>query len=294
MGLITYKELEKTMLRIITDSASDITAIEAREMGIDVIPLEITFDDGPCPQRSEEDFAVFYERLKTCENLPVTSRPAPQSYLDLYLDAKQKQDEVLVLTVSSGLSGTIETAHVAQRLAKYDAVWIVDTHQAILTQRMLVEEAVRMRDSGATAAQIASHIEKIRDEVVVCGVVGTLKYLQKGGRVPASLALLGQLINIKPVIVLEEKVLKPLGKARGYAAGISMLHKRIEEDDFDSDRPVLFGFTSDRALGEQLMQKTAERYHLNHSTLYPIGGIIGTHCGTDCMAIAYFKKPKAN
>lgn len=278
------------MLRIVTDSASDITIDQASEMGIHVVPLEITFDDGPCPQATEEDFATFYERLKTCENLPVTSRPAPQAYLDIFLDAKEKQDEVLVLSVSSGLSGTIETAHVAKKLAKYDSIWIVDTHQAILTQRMLVEEAVRLRNSGANAAAIAAHIESIRDQVVVCGVVGTLKYLQKGGRVPASMALLGQLMNIKPVIVLEDKILKQLGKARGYASGISMLHKRIEEDGLDPDKPVMFGFTSDRQLGQQLQQKTMEKFGIRFSSLHPIGGIIGTHCGTDCMAVAYFKR----
>lgn len=278
------------MLRIVTDSASDITAEQAKAMNIDVISLEINFDDGPCPQKTEDDFALFYERLKKCINLPITSRPAPQDYLEIYLDAKKKNDEVLVLTVSSGLSGTIETAVVAKEMAEYDRIYIVDSHQAILTQRMLVQQAVRMRDEGKSAREIADHIKEIRDDVVVCGVVGTLKYLQKGGRVPASMALLGQVMSIKPVIVLEDKILKQLGKARGYAAGISLLHKRIEEDGFDSSQPMLFGFTSDRQYGEMLMEKTCKKFGVAQSELYPVGGIIGTHCGTDCMAVAYLKK----
>ena len=278
------------MLRIVTDSASDITTEQAKAMNIDVISLEINFDDGPCPQKTEDDFALFYERLKKCVNLPITSRPAPQDYLEIYLDAKKKNDEVLVLTVSSGLSGTIETAVVAKEMAEYDRIYIVDSHQAILTQRMLVQQAVRMRDEGKSAREIADHIKEIRDDVVVCGVVGTLKYLQKGGRVPASMALLGQVMNIKPVIVLEDKILKQLGKARGYAAGISLLHKRIEEDVFDPSHPMLFGFTSDRQYGEMLMEKTCEKFGVAQSELYPVGGIIGTHCGTDCMAVAYLKK----
>lgn len=280
------------MLRIITDSASDITALQAEKMKIDIISLEITFEDGPCPQRTEADFVRFYERLQTCQTLPITSRPAPQSYLEIFLDAKAHNDEVLVFTVSSGLSGTIETAVVAKKLAEYDPIYIVDTHQAILTQRMLVEQAVRMRDQGESASKIAAYIESIRDDVVVCGVVGTLKYLQKGGRVPASMALLGQVMNIKPVIVLEDKILKQLGKARGYAAGISLLHKRIEEDGWDPQLPMLFGYTSDKQLGEQLMQKTCEKFGVTNTAIYPIGGIIGTHCGTDCMAVAYLRKNK--
>ena len=277
------------MLRIVTDSASDITVEQAQAMKIDVIPLEITFDDGPCPQKTESDFAHFYERLKSCKNLPITSRPAPQAYLEIYLDAKSKGDEVLVLTVSSGLSGTIETAVVAQKIAEYDAIHIVDTHQAILSQRMLVEHAVAMRNQGFCAEEIAAEIRSIRDDMVVCGVVGTLKYLQKGGRIPASLALLGQMMNIKPVIVLEDKILKQLGKARGYSSGIAMLHKRMQEDGWDSNSPILFGYTSSKQLGEQLMQKTCEQFGITNATLYPVGGIIGTHCGTDCMAVAYRK-----
>ena len=278
------------MLRIVTDSASDITAAQAKAMDVDIISLEINFDDGPCPQKTEEDFILFYERLKTCDNLPVTSRPAPQDYLEIYLDAKQKGEEVLVLTVSSGLSGTIETAVVAKEMAEYHAIHIVDTHQAILSQRMLVEKALTLRSQGKKAAEIAEYIKKIRDDVVVCGVVGTLKYLQKGGRVPASMALLGQMMNIKPVIVLEDKILKQLGKARGYAAGIALLHKRMEEDVWDPEEPMLFGYTSDKRFGEQLREKTCEKYAIKESALYPIGGIIGTHCGTDCMAVAYLKK----
>jgi len=278
------------MLRIVTDSASDITADQAKAMSVDIVSLEINFDDGPCPQTTEEDFVLFYERLKTCENLPVTSRPSPQDYLEIYLDAKAKGDEVLVLTVSSGLSGTIETAVVAKEMAEYGDIHIVDTHQAILSQRILVEKAVQLRSEGKKAAEIADLIKKIRDDVVVCGVVGTLKYLQKGGRVPASMALLGQMMNIKPVIVLEDKILKQLGKARGYAAGMALLHKRMEADGWDPDEPILFGYTSDRQFGEQLMQKTCEKHNVKQSALYPVGGIIGTHCGTDCMAVAYLKK----
>lgn len=278
------------MLRIVTDTASDMTLDQAAKMGVDLVALEITFDDGPCPQKTEEDFVTFYRRLENCENLPVTSRPSPQAYLDIYLDAKKKQEEVVVLSVSGGLSGTVETAVVAKNMAEYDAIHVVDTHQAILTQRMLVEYAVKLREEGRNAAEIAEEVSKLRDRVGVCGVVGTLKYLQKGGRIPPSLALVGRMLNIKPVIVLEDSILKQLGKARGYAAGMEMLFKKLEDDRFDPDYPLYFGYTSDPKLGELLREKTMERFGVTDSRMYPIGGIIGTHCGTDCMAVAYLKK----
>lgn len=278
-------------MKIITDTASDITREQAKEMNVDLIPLEILFEDGACAQETEADFQRFYERLETCQNLPVTSRPSPESYLQLFEEAKAKGEEALVLTISGGLSGTVESALLAQKLAEYENVYVVDTHQAILTQRMLVEYAVHLREEGYCAREIAEKVEHMRDHMVVCGVVDTLKFLRKGGRIPASLAHLGTLLHLKPVIVLEGRKLRQLGKARGRSAGIAMLFKRMEEDGINWAYPCYFGYTSNRSLGEKLMQEARERYsQMLQSRLFPIGGVIGTHCGTNCMAVAYVKR----
>ena len=278
------------MLRIVTDNASDITLQQARELDIDLVSLEITFEDGVCPQKEEADFAVFYERLEKCEKLPVTSRPSPQAYVDIILDAQQKEEEVLILTISGGLSGTIESACAAKRMAGYEKVYIVDTHQAIMAQRLLVEMAVQMRGEGYTAQEIAQRIEISRDKVVVCGVVDTLKYLRKGGRIPAALATIGKVLNIKPVIVLEDTTLKTMGKARGYLQGVKMLYQRMINDGFNSAYPVYFGYTTNRERDLTLMQKTKEKFHRNRGRLQPVGGIIGTHCGTNSVGCEYGKR----
>ena len=279
------------MLRIVTDNASDITIKQAKELDIELVPLEIVFDDGVCPQNTEEDFSLFYERLEKCRRLPVTSRPAPQLFLDIFQDAKEKNDDVLVLTVSGGLSGTIESACAAWRMAEYDRVYIVDTHQAIIAQRLLVEMAVRLREDGYSASEIAQRIEKCRDQVVVCGVVDTLEYLRKGGRIPAGLAAVGKVLRIKPVIVLEDSTLKTIGKARGYMQGIKMLFGRVADDHPNTAYPVYFGYTSNRERGLLFMQKTKEKFSLKQVKLHPVGGVIGTHCGTNCVAVAYIKQP---
>ena len=277
------------MLRIITDSAADITVEQAEQLNIDLASLEITFEDGPAPQKTEDDFRRFYERLEKCEKLPVTSRTAPEEYLKVFWDAKAAGDDVLVITLSGGLSGTVDSAGMAKEIAEYDRIEIVDSHQAILTQRMLVEHAVKLREDGYQLHEIAQSVKELREKLVVCGVVDTLKYLQKGGRIPASLAAVGTLLRIKPVIVLEEKILKQLGKARGHDAGVAMLYKRMEQDNFNKAYPVYFGYTSNREMAEQFMQQTRERYGLTQTRLFPIGGVIGTHCGTNCVAVAYVK-----
>lgn len=278
------------MLRIVTDTASDITVEQARNMNIDVVSLDITFEDGPAPQRTEEDFRRFYQRLEACDKLPVTSRTPPEEYLNLFQDAREKGDEVLVITLSGGLSGTVDSARMAKQIADYDKIEVVDSHQAILTQRMLVEQAVKLREEGYQLQEIVQRIKNTRDQVVVCGVVDTLKYLQKGGRIPASLGTLGTLLRIKPVIILQDRVLKQLGKARGHDAGEEMLYKHMEQDGINKAYPVYFGYTSDRELAERFMQRTRERFGLTQTRLFPIGGVIGTHCGTRCVAVAYVKR----
>lgn len=277
------------MIQIITDTASDITYEQAKQMNVKLVELPINFEDGPCHQGDAEDFENFYERLRNCEKLPVTSRPAPQAYLDLFLKAKEKGDDVLVLTMSEGLSGTIESALEAVLLSNYDRIRVVDTHQAILTQRLLVEYAVILRNDGYDVLSIEDKIIEMRDQLVVCGVVDTLKYLRKGGRIPAGLAAIGEKLHIKPVIMLKDTKLKTIGKVRSFQSGVNMLYHQMETDGYNKAYPIYFGYTDNRLLGERFMQATQEKYGLKNTQLYPVGGIIGRHCGTNCVAVAYMK-----
>lgn len=278
------------MLQIITDSASDITREEAQEMNISVVPLRIQFEDGECPQETGEDFPKFYERLVQSEKLPTTSQPSPQEYLGYFEAAKEKGDEVLVITLSSGLSGTIGAAETAKQICGYDKIAIVDSRQAIMAQRMVVEYALSLRNQGMELNSIVKKLEELRDHITVCGVVDTLTYLRKGGRIPAGMDIIGNVIGIKPVIVLEDCVLKTLAKVRGRKAGKKMLYRRLEQVELDERFPVYFGYSSNRKLGEEFMKETIEKYHLKNAALFPVGGVIGTHVGTDCIAISFVEK----
>lgn len=280
------------MLRIVTDSASDITLAEAEKMGISIVPLTITFPDGTCPQETEEDFEIFYQRLAACADLPTTSQPPLEEYIAIYEQAQAAGDDVLVITLSGGLSGTVRAAEAAKQVVGYDRVFIVDSHQAIISQRIMVELALKLRDQSMTTEEIADRLVQIRDRVTVSGVVDTLTYLRKGGRIPASMAILGNAINLKPVIVLQDTILKAVGKAMGRKAGIRMLYDRIEKFPPDLDYPILFGYAADRELGEQFMKDTVEAFGFpaENVRMYPVGGVIGTHVGNKCLAISYVMK----
>ena len=113
---------------------------------------------------------------------------------------------------------------------------------------------------------------------------------KKGGRIPAPLAVLGNALQIKPVIELKDKVLVMLGKARGQKGGMKYLWKEFGSYEIDKNEPVYFGYTSDKEIVEQFMEKTVAEYGLKKYEIYPVGGIIGTHVGPGCIAISFAKK----
>lgn len=280
------------MIQIVTDSASDITLKQAEEMNIQIVPLTILFEDGVCPQETDEDFQIFYEKLIKENGLPKTSQPTPNKYLEIFRLAKEVGDEVLVITLSGGLSGTVQSAKLAKDLAEYERIEIIDSKQAILTQRMLVEYAVKLRDEGKTLDEITALVLKQREKLTVFGMLDTLTYLKKGGRIPASMALLGNLLRIKPVIILKDSVLEQLGKARGRKDGLKMLCAQMEQAEIDLSFPVYFGYTLDPEPTKQFQAEMEQKFQLKNTKLYPVGGVIGTHVGPNCVAVAFAVKDK--
>lgn len=280
------------MIQIVTDSASDITLKQAEEMNVQIVPLTILFEDGVCPQETDEDFQIFYEKLIKENGLPKTSQPTPNKYLEIFRLAKEVGDEVLVITLSGGLSGTVQSAKLAKDLAEYERIEIIDSKQAILTQRMLVEYSVKLRDEGKTLDEITALVLKQREKLTVFGMLDTLTYLKKGGRIPASMALLGNLLRIKPVIILKDSVLEQLGKARGRRDGLKMLCTQMEEAEIDLDFPVYFGYTLDPEPTKQFQMEMEQKFQLKNTKLYPVGGVIGTHVGPNCVAVAFAVKDK--
>lgn len=277
-------------LRIITDTASDITTEEAKALDITLVPLTIRFGEEEVPMDTEADFQAFFDRLDEAKLLPATSQPSPEIYLEQFLDAKAQGDEVLVLTLSSGLSGTVNSAQLAKEMSGYAPITIIDTRQAIITQRMLVERAVLRRTQGVSREAIAQELLEARDRMVVCGVLDTLTFLRKGGRIPPTFDIIGNALRIKPIIELKDGVLIKLGLVRGSGKGKEMLWRELEAVKVDTAWPICTGYTFDRSNGEAFRQETMARFGLTDCPFYPVGGVIGTHVGKNCLALAFVKK----
>lgn len=275
-------------IRIITDTAADITAEEAREKEIDVVSLKILFGQEEFIQTSRQDFERFYELMEEKDLFPTTSRPSPQDYLKLYQAAEQAGQDVLVLCLSGGLSGTVESAQAAKMMTDYqDHIEVVDTRQAILSQRLLVDYAVALRKQGHDFSAMIKAINQVKHRAVVFGLIDQLDYLRRGGRIPRSLAFLGQTLKIKPLIELIDGKIQEFGKKRGFKAAKRAMLARIEALPRDPNFPIYFGYTYDEANARQVMEAYQEQHPGVVPHFSPIGGIIGSHLGPGGIGVAY-------
>lgn len=279
------------MFRIITDSGSDFRETRAHELGLDIAHLKITFPDEVLIQHEEDDVTRFFEKLAVAVDLPVTSQPSPQDFVDLF--NKYPEDEILVLTLSGGLSGTWNSAELAKSMLEDpQRITIINTQQATLSQNVLVAEAVRMRQSGATISQTADAVRELSQRCTIVGLIDTLKYLKKGGRIPKSLAAIGSVLNLKPLVELRDGVLVTAGKARGHKAGLKMLFDQVDSYGIDPDYLVFLGYTGDRRDIEEIVLKFKTDYPHVKYEVARIGGIIGTHIGAGSVGIGFIKQHK--
>lgn len=282
------------MIRILTDTGSDIPYLSAGDIGIEIVELDIRFDDMAYDYRNDADFSVFYKTLTQSKTLPTTSLVSPGQYLPIFEDVKEKGGEMLVVTISGGLSGTYQSAVSARDMCGYDGITVVDSRQCAVTQRMLVEHAVKMRDEGQSRDAMAKALEELRDRLSLLVLLDTLTFLRKGGRIPSTLAILGEVLNMKPVVTVRDGKVEPLKKVRGAKAGVRALWDQFEASTNDPDWPVYFGYTHDKAKGEEFMTATKDKYNLAQCGLFSVGGVIGTHAGPGAIAIGYMKKADHN
>ena len=278
------------MLRIVTDTGSDITHPVAAELGVELLELEVRFDDFAYDYSNDVDFSVFYANLVRSKHLPKTSLVSPAQYLEVFNDAKEKGDEMLAITISGDISGTYGSGRVALEMCDYDGITLLDSRQCSFSQRVLVEHAVKLRDEGLNRSEIVDELMVLRSRLSLVVLLDTLKYLKKGGRVPAAMALVGEVLNIKPVVIVREGKIESLAKVRGFEAGKKILWQKFAEDGYDASWPVYFGYTFNKERGETFLQETKAKFSLAECRLFAVGGVIGTHTGPDAVAITYVKK----
>ena len=283
-------------VRIITDSASDISQELAKELNITVLPLKVRFGEEEFLDGVTLSNRQFYERLIETDEIPKTSQITPFEYRSNFEKAVKAGDQVVCFTLSSGVSGSYQSACVAAQEFEGD-VFVVDTQQFCISEAIIVERAVQMRDMGMSAAEIFAAIEAEKKDAHVLAIFNTLEYLKLGGRISAAAAFAGGLLSLKPVLTIEDGVVRILGKARGSRNGNNMLTEFAEKlGGIDFGRPFCFGYTgfSDEMLKKYIHDSARlyeDKIDVNdpgNFRIHKVGATIGTYAGPGAIAVAFF------
>ena len=280
------------MIRILTDSASDILPAEAEQLGVTVIPLNVTLEDGTV-LRDGVDMtpSAYYEILAGCRKLPTTSQPSPELFENFFLEAVAAGDEVIGIFLSHALSGTYQCAKLAADMANVDNVLFVDSGHVCLSEALLVRLAVQLRDSGKTAGQIAAILEHAKEHLHLVAAIDDLKYLRKGGRLPAAVAVAGGMLGIKPLITIQDGKVAMAGKARGLPGAYVALFKKVEEmGGINPAFPALAGYTVSPREVTPIQTYLRDNLQQEDLLVRQIGCVIGTHAGPGAFGIAFFDK----
>lgn len=279
-------------VRIITDSASDMSPAE--HPALHVLPLSVSFGTDVYMDGVDIDHQRFYEMLVERDELPKTGQVNPYTFSQAIAEAREAGDEAVIITVGAKLSGTNQSARTALAEMPGGDVFVVDSNNVTLGERVLVEYALRLVDEGQSAAQIAAAVEAVRDRVVVIGLLETLEYLVRGGRLSAAAGAVGTLLNVKPVVAAEDGLIVQLGKARGSKNGRNLLNQKVEKaGGVDFSMPLALGYTglSDAVLKKYIEDSSALWSGHTESELpvHTIGATIGTHVGPGAVAVAFFQ-----
>lgn len=276
-------------IRFITDSASD---MNNPRKDVTILPLHIRFGDDEYADGVTIHHREFYEKLIECDTLPTTSLISPSVFETAYEEAVSAGEIVIVVTISSKLSGTCQSARIAAE--DYEGkVFVVDSLNATIGERILVEYGLQLKDQGLAAEDIVKVLEAQKHKIHTMGIVDTLEYLKKGGRISSTVAFLGCALAIKPVVAVMDGEIIMLGKARGSKNGSNFLIREIEQaDGIDFSKPFCLGYAG---LSDELLQKyihDSEHLWKNYAKELPIstiGAAIGTHIGPGAVAVAFFE-----
>lgn len=279
------------MIKIITDSTSDIDLKYAKELNVEVVPLKVIIDGKEYKDRIDLQPEEFYDLLVNSQTLPSTSQPSPQDFVDLYETAKNNNDSVIVITLSSVISGTYQSANLAKDLVDYDDIYVIDSLGTTQMQRLLVLKAVALRNEGMNAQDLYTFLEAYKHRIRLFAFVDTLEYLYKGGRLSRTAATAGTLLKFKPIIGFDEGKLDVFAKARGTQKATAKIIDLIQQDgEMDLDEPICIGYTGSSDGLDKFENTLRETLHFDETLHGIVGPVIGTHAGPGARLIAYVKK----
>lgn len=272
-------------IRIVTDSSSDLSVPMAEDLRVTVVPLYVRFGEEVFKERVEINDEEFYRRLTKGPVHPVTIQPSPQDFVAAYRKLAPDAEGIISLHISSKLSGTYNSAVQGKEIAAVKCpIEVIDSRSVSVGLGLLSIMAADKANAGASFPQIVKDIKQAIPRVHLLGLVDTLKYLLAGGRIGRAKALVGSLLNVKPLLTLENGETVPVGQARTRAKGLERLYNFATGSENIKDAAIAYSTTPEeaKALGERITaaNKVPTR-------VVRLGTTLGVHLGPGALVLSY-------
>ncbi len=276
------------MVKLVADATCEISQEDAKKLGITVIPMKVNFGEQEYLSGINLTNDEFFEKLQTSKQLPHTSQINADEYVKTIKPMIDAGDDVFVMCLSSGLSGSFNSLRIAAEEINSPHLKIMDTETVTIPYFALVYEAVKMINAGYDLEKLAAEMEILKQKVKLYAVIDNVKYLVKGGRLSSAAGLLVSVLKIKPIISVVDKKIKMVGKAVGYENARKTMCKFIK--DVDETKPIYYGHSYAPEKAEILKNLLVEKFNFKFEKCCELGPVIGTHAGPGCTGIVYFEK----
>ena len=273
-------------IKVVTDSTSDLPADVAESLGIEVVPLNIHFGPDVYKDRVNLMPDTFYDKLINGNVLPTTSQPSVGEFIEVYERLGSDADGIVSVHLSEKLSGTMNSARLASQQAKAEGpIEVVDTFQVSMGVGICAMEAAEAANSGGDMNQVKLSARNAVTRSQCFFMLETLEFLQKGGRIGKAQALIGNLLKIRPMLMLQEGEVHPLGRERTRRKGIAKLVDTVKELAPISGLAVMYSTGQDEA---QTLAQNVSKFMIEgrEPMMLQIGPVIGTYAGPDTLGIA--------
>ena len=273
------------MVKVVTDSCSDITPQLAQEFGITVVPLYVQFGDEAYRDNVDLSTEEFYHKLETSKIHPTTSTATPADFAELFTKLAEETKEILTITLSEKFSATYAAALQAKTMVKKDCqIEVIDSQAGAGAQMLLVILAAQMARAGDNLAQIADRVRRAIPRVHVRVSFDTLEYLRRGGRIGKTQAFLGSLLKVNPIVGVKDGATFPIARPRNRAQAMDFLVNFVKEFSQIEALAIEDATTPDdlQTLAERLKDVVPpERTYLSN-----VSPVVGTHVGPHVLLIA--------
>jgi len=276
-------------VKIVTDSTADLPAQLAQELGITVVPVYLRFGEKVYRDRVDMSEDEFYQKLEGSPIHPTTSQPTPQDFADAYSKLSREADEIVSIHVSSKVSGTYNSALQGRELAQARShIEVVDSFSLSMGLGLIAMAAARLAEVEKSLQEVLEEVRQAIPHIRLLGVFDTLKYLLLGGRIGKAKALLGSILNVKPLITMQNGELFPAGLARTRAKGVERLYELVKNALNIQELAIVHSTTPGEA--SSLKERIASIFDMKRIHLARLGPALGVHAGPGTLILTLREK----